>query len=327
MLSATKRCQLDNWNYLAVYSFLIYRAGQTNRSAKISRIATNLRISRESVRNSLAILTGRDLVEKLPNGRYAALEPSVEAWAWFEVKKTINTENWPWWQRFATFPYYVTAKGGLSPRASATLWKIHSWNTGPYPMTIKVGGLVTQSLIARRSVIRHIKVLKAKGLLDASLRLTLTEDTKRYWLDRNLPPKKTVKPEVRISLRSLVALWYEGRHPAIHQDYDVLNGRLDLFENAMKSYGFDQKQINEFWMAVVTEWLGGNLEHFEAFLLRFATVLKFAQQTHETNGHPYPTCLGLLKQLAQGGMSRFAELCEEWCGRHHGMGAANAKVF
>ena len=162
-------------------------------------------------------------------------------------------------------------------------------------------GLATQSLMGVRTVKRHVTDLQARGLLDANLKLTLTDSKKRYWQDRAVPPEKTVKAEVRPPLRDVVASWYGDTPPAIHQDRQKLSERLDLFEGAMKMYGFDQMQINEFWKAVAFDWLAGDWEHFEVFLIRgFAAILKQAQKKHETNGYPYRNCLGLLKLIAQG---------------------------
>jgi hypothetical protein len=119
LLNATPACGLATWNELAVYSYLVYRAGQKAKSAKPTQIARGLRLDRKAVMNVLPTLRGHGLVSTLDNGRWAANEPPEEKRGWFLMVKRPTTTTWPWHKRFAGYWSYITAFLGKDSRSTA----------------------------------------------------------------------------------------------------------------------------------------------------------------------------------------------------------------
>lgn len=295
MLNATAECELPNWNHLAVYSFLVYRAGMQNKSARIERIAKWLRLHWQTVQLALDDLQRLGLVAPLENGRYIAQEPSSSQWSWFLT--VTNTDNWAWHKRFASYRYYVTKHIGadtLTPRESAILCKVHSWQESGLKINKK--GFATQTLIAYRTVTAIFARLKARGLLDDQLRVAITEAQTRYWEDQHRPKTKPTN-----SLRDWFAKAWGDIECEYFDSLDHMCHFLELSEESMLRAGYNRKEIRDYFRFVAVELLDKQPECIEVFLLRvFSRLFAAVERVHDTNRHLYPNSLGLLKYQSRG---------------------------
>lgn len=293
MLNATAQCGLSAWNELAIYSYLVYRAGQKSKFALTEQIARGLRLDRKTVAKVLPALHNHRLVSKLDNGRWAANEPPEDKRGWFLMVKRSNTATWDWYKRFAGYWCYVTVhleKDSMSPRQSAIFWKIYNWqqdNMAPVKKAWR-----TQTLIPYRTVLDAVSRLREMGLLDQFGRVTLDKSKHaKYWLDK--PPKK--KPPTTKTLREWFFDWWEDTAPHYFPNIEELGDRLDYYQEQLLAVGYTQKDILSYFDKLI-DLLDGYFDPCEVFLQRgFWGLLARVEKTHEKNGFKYPNSLGLLK--------------------------------
>jgi hypothetical protein len=341
VLLATKSCQLK-FEDLLIYSFLMYRAGTTHPTVAQRRIADNLGFCRTTVRQSLRTLEELVLVGKTNEGRWYGVDPKEKS-AWFVTIKKVNTAGWQWYKRFASFrmciprpkrmmppenhpspndgngqakpadsslpiggngtPSGTKAENCLTPRENAVLWKIHSWNTGRFLMTVTHQGIATQLCLHRETVCRVIKQLKNKKLLDDDLQATIKDGQHHYWLEAPKKLRRNPKTAAPSSLADTVTSWYKSRNGQFvyFPDAKKLGSMLNRYEEVMREAGYNSSDLLNYWQTTAYTYCRGNPRYLECFILNgFLTVFQVTEEIHAAKGMGYRNSLGLLKRKTEG---------------------------
>ena len=178
-------------------------------------------------------------------------------------------------------PSGTTDEKYLTPRENAVLWKIHSWNTGRFLMTVTHQGVATQLCLQRESVCRAIKSLKRKVLLDDDLQATIKDGQHHYWMDAPKRLRRNPKTAAPSSLAETVTKWLQPqRNPFFYfLDAKKLKATLDQYEEMMRDAGYNSADIRNYWETIAFTHCRGDRRYFECFtLMGFPDVFRVVEQ-------------------------------------------------
>lgn len=307
MLEPTKSCQLS-FNARWVYSFLVYRASY-GKAASEDRICRNLNICNRAIKKYLSELRDAGLLVE-ERGRYLASDPG-ECWQWFVQKE--NSQNLPWFERFGSYAVYVPKCGQKLPLMySALLSLVYSLNNGKKWWHIRTAGLATMMFpamkadSAKRQINRAAENLRALGLLDDRWNITLQEKHYHLWRDAEELVNLRIKTDVGYrNSREYVLACLKEHDCRFYKGKVEMSRDLDSHDLAMRSAGYNRKQILDYWEEVMgnPQFCDCQFRFVEMFVKKgFRVAFKVAEDITKENrlaGTYSNISLGLLRKISQ----------------------------
>jgi hypothetical protein len=307
MVEPSKSCQLS-FHARWVYSFLVYRVS-FGKAASEDCICRNINVCNRAVKKYLHELRDAGLLVE-ERGRYLASDPG-EHWQWFVQKD--NSENLPWCERFGSYSVYVPKCGQKLPLMhSALLSLIHSLYKAKKWWHFTTTGLATMMFpamkadSAKKQVNRAAENLRALGLLDDQWNITLQEEHHHLWRDA----EELVNPHVKTDVgyrnsREYVLACLKNHDCRFYKGKAEMSRDLDSHDLAMRSAGYNRKQILDYWEEVMgnPQFCDCQFRFVEMFIKKgFHMAFQVAENITKENrlaGTFSGISLGMLRQKSQ----------------------------